>query len=76
MTRSKALLTFLNKCNCTISYKDTLKLLGYWEDMVMKGKGGTSQLAKGAVTHSSIDNIDEETLPSKFGLYKLLSIHP
>ena len=27
----------------------------------MKGEGGTSQLAKGTVTHSSIDNIDEET---------------
>ena len=58
--RSKALLTFLNKSNNCISYKDTLTILKYWEDMVMKEECSTVQLINKAVTHSSIDNIDDE----------------
>ena len=61
LTRSKTVLTYLNKCNCCLSYKDILKVLRYWDDLVMKGECTTLQLQKGAVTHSSIDNIDEET---------------
>ena len=32
-----------------------------WEDMVKNGESGTTSLKKGVLTHSSIDNIDEET---------------
>ena len=61
LTRSKILVTYLNKCNCCLSYKDVLKLLKYWEELVKKGQSGITQLEKGAITHSSIDNLDEET---------------
>jgi len=61
MTRSKALLTYLNKSNCCISYNDVLKVMKHWEGLVKKGKTKKKKLEKGIVTHSSIDNIDEET---------------
>ena len=44
IARSKALLTFVNKSNNCISYKDTLTILKYWEDMVMKEECSTVQL--------------------------------
>ena len=49
--RLSELLKFLNKSNVCISYQDTLKLLRHWE----KGDSSTLQLAKGAITHRSID---------------------
>ena len=60
ITRSKALSIFVNKSSNCISYKDTLTILKYWEDMVMKEECSTVQLINTAVTHSSIDNIDDE----------------
>ena len=50
----------MNKSNNCISYKDTLTILKYWEDMVVKEECSTVQLINTAVTHSSIDNIDDE----------------
>ena len=60
IAQSKALLTFMNKSSNCISYKDTLTILKCWEDMVMKGECFTVQLINTAVTHSTIDNIDDE----------------
>ena len=50
----------MNKNNECISYKDTLNILKHWEDMVRKGECNTVQLINRAVTHSSIDNIDDK----------------
>ena len=61
MTRSKQIINYLTKCNFCIFYNDITIQNKIWEEMVLAGESGTTLLKKGAVTHSSIDNIDEET---------------
>ena len=61
LTRSKQLINYLNKSNVCISYKDITVQNKRWEKMVKNGESGTTILKKGVPTHSSIDNIDEET---------------
>ena len=62
IARSKALFTFVNKSNNCISCKDTLPILKYWKDIVMKGECSTVDLINTAVTHSSIDSIDGQPI--------------
>ena len=61
LTLSKQVINYLSKSNFCIPYKDITVQNKAREEMVMDGKNGTTPLKKGAPTHSSIDNVDEET---------------
>ena len=60
-TQDRKVIQYLNKQNFSISQNDIKRQNKKWEKDVLEGKSGTTSLSKGKSTHSSIDNIDEET---------------
>ena len=61
LSQSKEIIQYLNKMNTCISYYDIRSQIRTWDDMIKSGEQRTTKLKKHIVTHSSIDNIDQET---------------
>ena len=61
LTQSKEIIQYLSKMNNCISYDDIRKQIKCWDDMIKLGERRSSKLRKHLTTHSSIDNIDQET---------------
>ena len=60
-TQDKKVIRYLNKQNFSVSLRDIRRQDRKWEEAVLEGESGTTGLMKGISTHSSIDNVDEET---------------
>ena len=60
-TQSKKMMRYLNNQNFCVSYMDVGRQSKKWKNDVLNGESGTIPLLKGVCTHSSIDNIDEES---------------
>ena len=60
-TQNKMMMRYLNKQNFCVSYTDVGRQSKKWENDILNGESSTTSLLKGVSTHSSIDNIDQES---------------
>ena len=60
-TQNKMMMRYLNKQNFCVSYTDVGRQSKKWENDILNGESSTTYLLKGVSTHSSIDNIDQES---------------
>ena len=58
---SKEIAQYLSRSNVCISYHGIRLQTLAWNQMIKSGEGRTTKFKRRGVTHSSIDNIDEET---------------
>ena len=58
---NKKVILYLNKQSIWISYEDISPQSRKWKAAFFGGESGTTPLLKRLSTHSSIDNVDEET---------------